>query len=268
MNELKNILGITFVGGRRDKVFLTLVIISVLFFLAIVPSVSALSMRQVREVASGLSLSIISFISLVLTIFLGVNLVYRDIERKFVNTVLSLPVSRESYILGKFLGLSSIIAAAMLILSFFASAGIVIASAIHKSQGTMPWSTFALAVFFEYMSLLVIASFSIFFSSFSTNMFLPLFATIAVYVIGNVTQPVMDYITGPYGQKLPAISIYVSKAVYYIFPNLSAFDMKFKAIYSLPIALKDVFSVFSYAVIYTVIIISFSVLIFRKRDML
>lgn len=262
------IAGVTFKGGVRDRVFITLVIVSILCFVILVPSVSSLSMRQVREVAVSLSLSIISFVSLILTIFLGVNLVYRNIERRFAHSVISLPVSREKYILGKFIGLFSIMGSGLIIMSVFSVVGITIASKLYQSDIPMLWENFIAAVFFEFIILIIISSISIFFSSFSTNLFLPLFATIGTYIIGNVTQPVMDYINSPYGERLPMSSIYISTIVYYIFPNLSAFDLKFNAIYSRPISPMYMVTAIAYAALYIIIILSLSALIFRKRELL
>ncbi len=265
-NQAFGIAKVTLTGGRRDKVFITLIFISVISFLAVIPAASSLSMRQVREVAVNLSLSTISFVSLVLTVFFGVHLIYRDMEQRFVHAVLPLPISRGSYLIGKFLGLSAILAIGLTILSLFSSIGILIASATYKSQIPMLWENYVAAVFFEYLELLILASFAVFFSSFSTTVFLPLFSTVSVYIIGNVTQSVAEYIASPYGQKLPRFSIYISKAVYYIFPNLTAFDLKAKAIYSLRMSFSDLSFIFLYAVLYILIILSASLLVFRRRE--
>ncbi|MFA4828048.1 MAG: ABC transporter permease subunit [Thermodesulfovibrionales bacterium] len=262
------IAGVTFNGGVRDRVFITLVIVSILCFVVLVPSVSSLSMRQVREVAVSLSLSIISFVALILTVFLGVNLVYRDIERRFAHSVISLPVSREKYIFGKFIGLFSIIGSGLIIMSVFSVIGITIASKLYQSDIPMLWGYFTAAVFFEFIMLIIISSISIFFSSFSTNLFLPLFATIGAYIIGNVTQPVMDYINSPYGQKVPVSIVYISKLAYYIFPNLSAFDLKFNAIYSRPVSPMYMVTAIAYAALYIIIVLGLSMLIFRRRELL
>lgn len=268
MDKILEIVKITFRGGVRDKVFITLLLVSILCFIILVPAVSSLSMRQVREVAVSLSLSIISFVSLVLTVFLGVNLVYRDLERRFAHSVVSMPISRETYVLGKFLGLSAIIGAGVIIFSVFSVLGIAVSSKLYKSTLPMLWENFLAAVFFEFIMLMIIAAIAVFFSSFSTNLFLPLFATIGTYLIGNVTQTVMDYINSPYGVKLPLSSIYISTVVYYLFPNLSAFDLKFNAIYSLPVSPIYMATMLVYATLYIVIVIGLSMLIFRRRELL
>ena len=268
LKTISEIAGITYKGGLKDKVFVTLLAISVLSFLVLIPAASSLSMRQVREVAVSLSLSMLSLVSLALTVFLGVTLFYRDIERRFAHSVMALPVSREKYLLGKFLGLSLIVGSGLLLLSSFVMIGISIASTIHQSTIPILWENFAAAVFFEFISLIIIAGISILFSSFSTNIFLPLFATLGFYVIGNVSQTVMDYIRSPHGKDLPSFSVYLSKAAYYIFPNLSALDLKFNAIYSLPLSPMHMITLLAYALLYLTVVLGLALLIFRRRELL
>lgn len=259
---------ITFKGGIRDKVFITLVVISILSFLLLIPSISSLSMRQVREVAVSLSLSLVSFVSLVLTIFIAINLVYKDMEKRYLNYIISTPITREYYILGKYFGLFTIIGFCILVLSLFSVIGITIASKLYESRTPMLWSNYFMSIFFDFISLMIIASISLLSSSFSTNIFVPLFVTIGTYIVGNTTQMVMDYIKSPYGKELPLISIYLSKLAYYLFPNLTAFDIKVKAIYGIPLSFNYIIVTFLYGIVYIVIILSLTVLIFRKKEIL
>lgn len=258
---------ITFKGGIRDKVFITLIIISLISFLFVVPSISSMSMRQVREVSVGLSLTIISFISLILTIFLGINLVYRDMDRRFVHFTLSMPIGRDEYIIGKFMGLCAIIGTGFLILSLSSTIGITISSNIAKSGAVMAWENFIAALFLDFLSLVIIASISTLFSAFSTSIFLPLFASLGFYIAGNSIQTVSEYIKSSYGENLPFLSVLISKIAYYILPNLTAFDLKFNAIYGIPLSFGYLLSVIGYGLIYIVIIMSLTILIFRGREL-
>lgn len=260
------IANITFKGGLRDRVFITMIAVSLISFILIVPSISSMSMRQVKEVSVGLSLSIISFVCLVLTIFLGVNLVFRDIERRFAHFTLSLPVRRDEYILGKFTGLCMIIGFAYSILSLSSLAGIVISSKLAR-QGLILWENYIAAIFLDFLSIIIIASIATLFSAFSTNVFLPLFSSLGFYIAGNAIQTVSEYIKSSYGERLPAISVLISKIAYYIFPNLTALDIKFNAIYGIPLSFKYLLLVSGYAIIYIVIVMVITLLSFRKRQL-
>lgn len=268
MKNILNIARVTFIGGRRDKVFLTLIILSILLFPLIVFVVSPLSMREVREVAVSLSLSTISIILLVLLIFLSVNLVYKDIERRQSHSVLSLPITREEYLIGKFIGLASIIGVGMITLTIFSSISIAVVAKMYRPNTMMSWTNFYGAIYFDYLSLLILGAVSMLVSSISTNIFFPLFTTIGVYIIGYISQTVYDYIMSPKGQELPKIIGEISKAVYYIFPNFTLFDIKFKAIYNLPLSLNNMVIVTAYCLLYLVIILTIAIFAFRKREML
>jgi ABC-type transport system involved in multi-copper enzyme maturation permease subunit len=98
------LLSITVKGIFRDRVFQG-IMMSALFFL-LIPSISSLSMRQVVELSITLSLSLISVIMLLLSIFLGGSSLWKDMERRYTFSVLGLPITRTSYLLGKFFGIA------------------------------------------------------------------------------------------------------------------------------------------------------------------
>lgn len=266
-NHILNIAVVTLKGGLRTKVFVTIVILSVIASLIIIPSFASFSMRQIREVATSLSLSLISFVLVVLTLFLGVHLIYRDIEQRITYFTLSLPVSRESFLLGKFTGLSMIIIVSAIILSCMSSISLIIGDRLYAGDMPVRWDIYFAAVVMELIKTLVIGAFVILFSSFSTNIFLPLFGTIGIYIIGSVSQSIYDYIHTAYGKTLPQITVIVSKIVYYVFPNLTLYDYKFYAIYNLKVSPGSFIIAITYGLLYIAICLSASILVFRKREM-
>jgi len=99
-----NIISITLKGIFRDRIFQGIMALAVLFLF--VPSAASLSMRQVTELSITLSLSLISFIMLLLAVFLGATSIWKDIERRYTYSVLSLPLSRTTYLVGRFFGIA------------------------------------------------------------------------------------------------------------------------------------------------------------------
>ena len=65
-----------------------------LLLLLTTPVVALFSMRQVLALATSYSLSIISLMGLLLTLFLAMSLLAKDLEQGHVYTVCSLPISR------------------------------------------------------------------------------------------------------------------------------------------------------------------------------
>lgn len=264
----KSLAIITFKGGLRTKVFITLIILSALSFVIIIPSFASFSMRQLREVATTLSLSLLSSVLLVLTVFLGIQLIYRDIENRIALFTLSQPVSRDVFVIGKFGGLITILGVSTLILSGFSVVTILISDSLYQGDLPINWENYILSVIMEFIKTMIIAGFAMLFSSFSTNLFLPLFGTLGIYIIGSASQSIYDYIQSAYGQKLPYTTVLISKIAYYVLPNLSLFDYKFHAVYNLSVDINKVGLALLYGLIYTTATISLSLIIFRKKEIL
>lgn len=84
----------------RDRTFQALISVS-LFLIILAPIISSFSMRQIQEFSVTLALSFNSFILLVFSLLLGSTMVWRDIERRYAFSVLSLPMDRGTYLMAK-----------------------------------------------------------------------------------------------------------------------------------------------------------------------
>lgn len=262
---MKQIAFIAFKGIIRDRILHGVGIVS-LFFLFI-PSLSSLSMRQVAELSITLSLSFISFLLVVLAIFLGGTQLWKDIERRYTFSVLSLPVSRTSYLLGKYAAVAFFILSVCAILSCAAFAVIMVSSTMYVPDRPVAWDTVVLCILFDAMKALLLIAFAFLFSTVSTSLFLPVFGTIAVYFAGNASQQVYEYITAGGGQQLPGVVRGAASALYYLLPNLSAFDLKTFAIYAVPPDPQGLLTTGAYFVVYTGIVLLCASLIFSRKEM-
>jgi ABC-type transport system involved in multi-copper enzyme maturation permease subunit len=238
-----------------------------IFFLFI-PSLASLSMRQATELTITLTLSLISFILLLLAVFLGATSIWKDIERRYTFSVLSLPISRTTYLIGKFLGVALFILLTALFLGVFAVIAIKSASYGYPPSRPLVWSTIVVAIVFDAFKYIIIAAVSILLSTVSSSFFLPIFGAISTYFAGTVTQEVYDYLHTPSAQT--AVVGFVRKvalSLYYILPNLGSFNLKANAIYSIPINLLGITLTLCYFIVYVSIVISIAALLFNKKDM-
>ncbi|MDA8163408.1 MAG: hypothetical protein M0017_00050, partial [Desulfobacteraceae bacterium] len=259
--------GVTIINILRDRV-LHMLFGATLLLLFLVPAFSLFSMRQVQPLAITLSLSTISLILLVVSILLGCSSIWRDVERRYTASVLGLPIPRGSYVVGKFLGVVSFLFFCGLLLGTVASGVIVMAGAQYPSQQPILWANFASAVFFDCCKYALLTAVALLLSSLSTSFFLPIFGTIATYLAGTASQEVMDYIGGG-TQVIPVAKAtqYLARGAYYLLPNLSAFDLKVYAIYSLPLSLTGLMYTFGYFLVYTAILLYLAVWVFRGREL-
>lgn len=250
----------------RDRVLQALVGVAVLLLL-LVPAFSVLSMRQVQELSITLSLSFISFVLLVLSTLLGASSIWRDVEKRYTSAILTLPYSRGSYILGKFLAIAACIAASAAVFAIIAAVAIVFSSGLYPSSTPIRWSYIMNAVMFDVLKYVLLAAIALLLSSLSTSFFLPIFGTISLLLAGNASQEVFDFVsTEASAAKMPAVMSYAAKGLYYLIPNFGAFNFKVAAIYPVSLDLIGVLYTFLYFVIYTGIVLAISVKVFSRRE--
>lgn len=262
---MSTIIAVTLKGIFRDRVFQG-ILAAALLFLAI-PSVSTLSMRQVTELSITLSLSLVSFILLLLAVFLGGTSLWKDIERRYTFSVLSLPVTRSGYLLGRFAGTALFL---LLTASFLGAVSLLVVlfvSGAYPPERPVPWGTIVAAVGFDALKYILLAAVGVLFSSVSTSFFLPIFGTIVLFLAGGATQEVYDYVHSPMGQELPSQLKQTATALYYLLPNFSAFDLKANAIYALAPDYRGLFLTLGYFLIYSALLLTAAAAIFSRREM-
>lgn len=235
--------------------------------LLMIPSLSTFSMRQVQELAITLSLSAVSLSLLIMTLVLGSMSIWRDVERKFTASVLTLPVSRASYVLAKFLAIVLFVMACAIILGGVSAVVIAISSSQYPSDLPLRWDSLTIAIAADVFKFLLLAAVALLFSSFSTSFSLPFFGTIGIYLAGSASQEVYEYVSGEFGQSIAPFSLMLIKGVYFLLPNFSAFDYTVPAVYALDISLESLLYAFCYGMTYTTILLSVAVWGFSRRQL-
>lgn len=259
-------IAVTLKGIFRDRVFHG-ILVAGLVFLAI-PAVSTLSMRQVTELALTLSLSLVSFILLLLAIFLGGVSLWKDIERRYTHSVLSLPISRGGYLFGRFAGIALFLLGSAALLGLLAALVVLLIAAGYPPERPVVWGAVAAAIGFDALKCLLLVAFAVFFSALSTSFFLPVFGTIAVYLVGGASQQAYDYVQSPAGQQsLAPLVRQLASGLYYLLPNFAAFDLKVNAIYALDLDLAGLLLTACYFVVYTGILLCGAAAIFTRREL-
>ncbi len=260
------IIQITLKGIFRDRVFQGIMALAVLFLF--IPSAASLSMRQVTELSITLSLSLISFILLLLAVFLGSTSLWKDMERRYTFSVLSLPVSRTSYLLGRFFGLALFLLMTSALLGTVAGLVIKVASGIYPPGRPIVWSYLLLAVIFATLKYILLVAAAMLLSTVSTSFFLPVFGTICTFLASGITQQVYEFVHSPASANTisPFLKT-VATGVYYILPNLSGFDLKVNAIYSIPPSGYGLGLTLFYFISYTAMLLGGAALLFARREM-
>ncbi len=262
---MHHILKITLKGIFRDRVFQGIMVTACAFLL--IPGIASLSMRQVTELSLTLSLSLISFIMLLLSVFLGGTSLWKDIERRYTFSVLGLPLSRQSYLLGRFGGTALFVLLAAVVLGIAAFGVVLYSSTLYPSERPIVWSTMAICILIDALKYILLIAVAFLFSTVSTSFFLPVFGTIATFLAGGVTQQVYEYIHSAASKDLSPLVKQIATGLYYLLPNFGAFDLKVNAIYGLPVPVEGLLLTLAYFVVYAGILLSLSSAIFMRREM-
>lgn len=261
-----NMMRLTFCAILRDRVLHALFGVAFLMFV-LVPAFSLFSMRQAQELSITLALSCISIILLVLATLLGASSIWRDIERRYTASALGLPLSRANFLLGKFLGIAAFLLLCTALLAVFSVVVIKIGAAQYVSDVPVCWTNVFFAIVGEGLKYVLLAAVALLFSTTSTSFFLPIFGTLAIYCAGNASQEVMEFVSGEFGRQLAPMTKGLITVVYYLLPNLSAFDFKVEAIYALPLSPGGLLLTVLYFLVYTGILLALAVWVFARREL-
>lgn len=262
------IASITFKEGLRHKLLYSILVVA---FLVILFSVffSTLFMRDIMKVLLDLCLCCVSLAGLLVPFFLMINLLSGDIETRTIYTILAKPVSRSSYIIGKYLGFALLTAVITVILTAATFIAVYWASHTNPARfyANFRVTPIILSVFTAYLGTLVLNSVVMLWCSITTSSFLATLLTLFTYFIGHSAEDVVRFLNMQIkGVDFSPIVTYTNKIVLFIFPNLSAFNFKQLAVYGLPILPNEVAFLFAYALVYISIMLLLAILVFRNRD--
>jgi ABC-type transport system involved in multi-copper enzyme maturation permease subunit len=268
MNSLWPIALITFKEGIRNRALYGISLLALLL-LAANQLISSMIMRDVGKVAVDIALSSVSLSGLLIVFFVGINLLAKDLDRKTIYMVLSKPISRGQYLVGKYLGIALLIIATVIILALFSTLSIYLVKITYPTFfPRFSWAAVILAIAFTLLSLLVLAAVSCFYSTLSTSSFTTLVLTIVTYIIGHSLQEVKALVEAPgkVGIHVAPLTVKVVQVASYLFPNLTLFDLKAQAAHAMSIPTSYLVWVFLYGVIYILVTLAVATLCFSRRQ--
>lgn len=239
----------TFREAVRDKVLYVL-----LFFAATTvlgsKALGWVSIGQDIKIVKDISLASISVFGSLIAIFVGTNLVYKEIDKRTIYTIISRPMDRYEFILGKYLGLMWLIGVVTFLMMSVASVYLMILG------GTLD-GPFFFAVLLIYWKISLITALSVLLSSL-TSPILGALIVVSFYILGHATRIFLDLPDQIQGWSRTAMEI-----VYYIIPNLSNFDLNL----SIPVRPAFVLWSLAYGAIYTAVLLFLAAVAFENKDL-
>ena len=246
----------TFRESIRDRVLYNLILF-VLILVAASVFVSDLSLDMESQFTAALGLSAMVVFGALIAIFIGVGLVYKEIDKRTIYSLLSKPVHRHEFILGKYAGLclTLLINTAVMVLATELALLYVNGKFVQLQTAVLAASLLI------YLELVLLVAVALMFSSFSTPMLAALFS-FAIYVIGHFSKDLLAMAA----LSSSAMTRALLTTLYYLLPNLSNFGYITEASHGRMVPLGMAISAVVYAIVYIGILLSAAVLIFQKRN--
>jgi ABC-type transport system involved in multi-copper enzyme maturation permease subunit len=246
----------TFREAVRDRVLYNLIAFALLLSGAAI-LVGQISIDIERLVVVDLGLSAVSLFGVVIAIFVGIGLVSKEIEKRTLYTVLSRPVRRWEFIVGKFCGL----AGTLIVNAFFMAIGVFAALLYVAHKFSQPDAWILVALYFIILEFLIICSISLLFSSFSSPLLSAVFA-FSLFVIGSFADDLRGFARLSHG-----LTRWLVTAAAYIVPNFSTLNVISNVAHEHPLGTHLILQNTFYALFYTVTVMSGAVLIFERRNL-
>jgi ABC-type transport system involved in multi-copper enzyme maturation permease subunit len=238
----------------RDRVF---AIVAVFGLLLIVSSVimSPMTVGAREKIVADMGLSAMSIFSLLVILFVGSGMVYKEIDKRTIMTILSKPISRSEYMVGKYLGLLSTLLIMMtcMALLFWGACGLT---------GTEFRASFIVSMILTAFEMVVVTAIVIFFSSFTTPVLTSLF-TLAGFMVGHAVRDLEAFAAVAGGAGM----MNIMRLLKFVLPNLDLFNVRNAAVHGLPIETGQVMWAGLYALVYASVLLLLSGYLFSRREL-
>ena len=216
--------------------------------------ISTLSYVEVDEILQDIGMGAIRFFSAGIAIFVGIGLIHGEVDRRTIFTILSKPVSRSEFLIGKFAGLTLTVWLQLALMSF---AFALVSWLVGAPLGT----THLIAIVLIGLELMVLVAIATFFSAFTTPMLAALF-TVGFWLIGHLSRDL--YALGRQSDLESVSSI--AEWLFRFLPDLEVFNKTLEAVHGLPIGMHEVGMALVYAIGYMICLLTLGSMIFSRRD--
>jgi Cu-processing system permease protein len=255
MKSLKKIIAISW-STSLEVIYDTFFVVIITFAIAIILSsrlLGLLTPGQEFKLVIDIGLSSIYFFSLLIAVFSGSQLLHREIEKGTILLILSKPVQRHELVIGKYFGLIFTIFL-MIVLMFL----VFIPELWGLEQ--INYKFILTIIFHKYIEVSLVASFAIFFSAFCKPVMGIIF-TFFVHIAGILVSD-LDFIAA---QSSNVFFRSFLRIIYNVFPNFNNFNILGVEIKQMTTGLFSFFFPIFYAMLYIILVLTFTIIIFRKR---
>ena len=237
----------------RNKVLYALVFFAVLL-IGVGVLLSTLSYVEQERIIQDVGLSAIRLFSALISVFLGVGLIHKEVDRRTIYTIVTKSVARWEFLIGKYLGLVATVWMQVIVMSVaFLAVSYLTGAPIHAQH------FYALLLTAGEVAMLV--AIATFFSAFTTPM-LASFFTGGFYVVGHLTRDLKQL-----GSQSDVESVKTAANVLYrLLPDLESFNLTVEALHGLPVTPAEVWFPLLYGLAYISVVLLLGSVVFHFKD--
>lgn len=252
----------TTVGEALRRRVLLIILFVALAFLIIAPSLHQLTPRGQTETLIDMTLGVLKMTAAILAVTLTVYLIPNEVDRRTIYTILSKPVERYQFLLGKFLG--SVAALALMI----ALMTVVLLIAFHLQQqeaSRQDYVAIVRASIMYFFQMMLLAGVAMLFSTIFTPI-VNFFLTGLVYVFGTLMNDIFEQL----GAQKGGLSAVASRIAHFALPSFSTVDIT-SGVTQAEQALRGSEPIYMlggiiYAIVYTSILLILAVWVFDRKE--
>ena len=266
MRTISHVAVNVFKESVRDKVLYNLVAFAVLL-IATSYLLGQLTAGQDVKIIKDLGLASISVFGLLIAVFIGIGLVWKEVERRSIYSLLSKPISRRAFVIGKYAGLVLTLLVNVVVMTAAFYALLAYLGWIEDPRVRQSWSAPAAdpamlsAIVLIMIELMLVTAIALFFSTFSSP-FLSAGLTLGLWVIGHFNADLRNF--DSVVESRPAA--WLARGLYYVLPNFSAFDIKAQVVHGQAVSLGYVGLTAAYGLVYLALVLTGSVIVFSRKD--
>jgi ABC-type transport system involved in multi-copper enzyme maturation permease subunit len=216
--------------------------------------------NEEARVSRDVGLAGISLFGSLTAIFLGVFLLYTEVQRRTIHVIASKPIERWEFVVGKYLGMG-------LVLSVLVGVFGLAMLGMLTLQDVPVTGAIAKAIVLAWMEVMVVAAIAIFFSSFSTPFLSGIFA-LALWIIGRLTPDLENAVRTGAGSIRA-----VAKVTLAVVPDLHLFAVSGRTVDGAAVSVHADFVSWGYVGIaslhglgWIVGLLAFAAILFSRRD--
>ena len=248
----------------RDKILYNLLIFALIVIAASV-LIGQLTIGQDQRVIKDIGLAAMSLFGVLIAIFVGTSLVHKEIRKKTIYTIISKPIYRYEFILGKYCGLLLTIFVNLVIMTVVLFA----VRALHRRLLPQPllgaesigYASLLKAVALIFLELMLVTSVAILFSTISTPT-LSVFFALGIYVVGHLTMDLKELGAASKSGLTKALC----SLFYYVLPNLDNFNIRAEMVRKLSVSGRFIFYAVVYGILYMTAVLLISILCMERKE--